>query len=149
MNGFEIPMVNFLPVAPPVAVGPAAVVADLCPKTVDDLDDLSRRARLADAAQRSGWYELRGPDDGDRPLASGVEVAVIARELGRGAADAPFLGPIVAVDLARHAGLEVEDAAASAVFDTSLLDFALAPEASDGIAVGIRRNTKATAFFCR
>jgi len=113
----------------------AAVVADLGPKTVDDLDDTARRARLADAAQRSGWYELRGPDDGDRPLASGVEVAVIARELGRGAADAPFLGPIVAVDLARHAGLEVEDAAASAVFETSLLDFALAPEASEGIAV--------------
>jgi alkylation response protein AidB-like acyl-CoA dehydrogenase len=113
----------------------AAVVADLGPKTVDDLDDTSRRARLADAAQRSGWYELRGPDDGDRPLASGVEVAVVARELGRGAADAPFLGPIVAVDLARHAGLEVEDAAASAVFDPSLLDFALAPEAREGIAV--------------
>src|SRR5262249_40419837 len=89
----------------------------------------------ADAAQRSGWYELRGPGDGDQPLASGVEVAVIARELGRGAADAPFLGPIVAVDLARHAGLEVEDAAASAVFDASLLDVALAPEARKGIAI--------------
>ncbi len=102
----------------------ASLVADLGPKTVDDLDDASRRDRLADAARRSGWYELRGPGDGDQPLASAVEVAIIARELGRRAADTPYLGPVVAVDLARCAGLEVEDAATSAVFDRSLLDFA-------------------------
>ena len=113
----------------------ASLVADLGPKTVDDLDDASRRDRLADAARRSGWYELRGPGDGDQPLASAVEVAIIARELGRRAADTPYLGPVVAVDLARCAGLEVEDAATSAVFDRSLLDFAIAPAASEGVAV--------------
>jgi alkylation response protein AidB-like acyl-CoA dehydrogenase len=113
----------------------ASLVADLGPKTVDDLDDTSRRDRLADAARRSGWYELRGPGEDDGPLASGVEVAIIARELGRGAADTAFLGPIVAVDLARHAGLEVEDAATSAVFDRSLLDFAVAPGSRDGVAI--------------
>ncbi len=113
----------------------ASLVADLGPKTVDDLDDASRRDRLADAARRSGWYELRGPGDGDQPLASAVEVAIIARELGRRAADTPYLGPVVAVDLARCAGLEVEDAATSAVFDRSLLDFAIAPAVSEGVAV--------------
>jgi alkylation response protein AidB-like acyl-CoA dehydrogenase len=128
----------------------AALVADLGPKTVDDLDDGSRRDRLTDAARRSGWYELRGPDDGPHdaagPLASGVEVAIIARELGRGAADVPFLGPVVAADLARHAGLEVEDAATSAVFDRSLLDFAIAPAASDGVAVDCAGSTSGLAL---
>jgi alkylation response protein AidB-like acyl-CoA dehydrogenase len=115
----------------------AAVVADLGPRTVDDLGDDSRRARLADAARRSGWFELRGPGEGDGPLASGVEVAVVARELGRAAADTPFLGPVVAVDLARQAGLELEDARASAVLDRSLLDFATVPAsgAVEGVAV--------------
>jgi alkylation response protein AidB-like acyl-CoA dehydrogenase len=113
----------------------AALVADLQPKTVDDLDDGSRRDRLAEAARRSGWYELRGPGEDDGPLASGVEVAIIARELGRGAADVPFLGPVLAADLARHAGFEVEDAATSVVFDRLLLDFAFAPSGADGVAV--------------
>jgi alkylation response protein AidB-like acyl-CoA dehydrogenase len=113
----------------------ASLVADLGPKTVDDLDDPARRDRLAAAARRSGWYELRGPGEDDGPLATGVEVAIVARELGRGAADVAFLGPVVATDLARHAGLAVEDAATSAVFDPSLLDFAVAPAARGGVAV--------------
>ena len=125
----------------------ASLVADLGPKTVDDLDDTSRRDRLADAARRSGWYELRGPGEGDGPLASGVEVAIIARELGRGAADTPYLGPVVAVDLARHAGLEVEDAATSAVFDRSLLDFAVAPAVTDGVAVDCAGSTRGLALL--
>ena len=119
-----------------------ALVADLGPRTVDDLDDAVRRDRLADAARRAGWYELRGPGEGDGPLASGVEVAIIARALGRGAADTPYLGPVVAVDLARHAGLEVEDASASVVFDRSLLDFALAPASAEGVAVDCAGSTR-------
>jgi alkylation response protein AidB-like acyl-CoA dehydrogenase len=75
-----------------------------------------------------------------------VEVAIVARELGRGAADLPFLGPLVAVDLARHAGLEVEDAAASAVFERTLLDFAVAPAAVDGIAVDCAGATRGLAL---
>src|SRR3954447_9822925 len=122
-----------------------ALVADLGPKTVDDLDDTSRRDRLTDAARRAGWYELRGPGEDDQPLASGVEVAIIARALGRGAADVPYLGPVVAIDLARHAGLEVEDAATSAVFDRSLLDFAIAPGATEGVAVDCAGSTSGLA----
>jgi alkylation response protein AidB-like acyl-CoA dehydrogenase len=124
----------------------ASLVEDLRPKTVDDLDDTARRDRLADAARRSGWFELRGPGEGDGPLASGVEVAIIARELGRGAADTPYLGPVVAVDLARRAGLEVEDAAASAVFDRALLDFAVAPAVADGVAVDCAGSTRGLAL---
>ncbi len=97
----------------------AALVADLGPRTVDDLADPSRQARLADAARRAGWLDLRGAGDGDGPLASGVEVAIVARELGRVAADTPFLGPVVAVDLARQAGLELEDARGRARCSTS------------------------------
>jgi alkylation response protein AidB-like acyl-CoA dehydrogenase len=124
----------------------ASLIADLGPRTVDDLDDRSRRERLAEAARRSGWYELRGPGDGDGPLASGVEVAIVARELGRRAADVSFLGPVVAVDLARHAGLEVEDAATSAVLDRSLLDFAVVPAVTEGIAVDCAGSTHGVAL---
>ena len=42
------------------------------------------------------------------------------------AADSPFFGPVVAADLARHAGLELEDAHTSVVLDAPLLDFAVA-----------------------
>jgi alkylation response protein AidB-like acyl-CoA dehydrogenase len=126
-----------------------SLVADLGPKTVDDLDDGSRRDRLADAARRSGWYELRGPGEDDGPLASGVEVAIIARALGRGAADTPYLGPVVAVDLARHAGLEVEDASTSAVFERSLLDFAVAPTATEGVAIDCAGSTRGLALVAQ
>ena len=36
--------------------------------------------------------------------ASGVEVGVVAEELGRGVADTPFLGPTLATELRRAAG---------------------------------------------
>jgi alkylation response protein AidB-like acyl-CoA dehydrogenase len=115
----------------------AALVSDLGPVTVDDLDDDDRCRRLAEAGRRSGWFELRARGEDDGPLASGVEVAIVARELGRGAADTAFLGPVLAIDLARQAGLDLEDATTSAVLDTSLVDFALASPsgALDGVAV--------------
>jgi alkylation response protein AidB-like acyl-CoA dehydrogenase len=127
----------------------AALVDDLGPRTVDDLDDAVRRGRLADAALRSGWFDLRGPGDDDGPLASGVEVAIVARELGRVAADSPFFGPVVAADLARHAGLELEDAHTSVVLDAALLDVAVAPASgpATGVAVdcaGARRGLMLT-----
>ena len=115
----------------------AALLADLGPRTVADLDDTARQARLAAAAASSGWFELRGPGEGDAPLASGVEVAIVARELGRVAADTAFLGPVVAVDLARQAGLELADAGTSAVFEVPLRNFAVVAASGvvDGVAV--------------
>ena len=114
----------------------AALVDDLAPKTVEDLEDDPRRHRLAEAVRGAGWLELRTAGDDDRPLASGVEVAIVARELGRRAADTPFLGPLLAADLARQAGIELKDAT-SAVLDATLLDFAIVTPSGeiDGVAV--------------
>jgi hypothetical protein len=77
----------------------------LGPVTVADLDDAARTRRLANAARDAGWLELRD-DTGDRaPLAGGVEAAIIADALGGSAADTAFVGPVLARDLARRAGV--------------------------------------------
>lgn len=82
----------------------AQVVDRLGPATVAQLQDLERSGKLDAAVAAAGWRELRtATDDGD-PWASAVEVAVIAEELGRGLADAAFLGPTLAADLRRRAG---------------------------------------------
>jgi len=62
------------------------------PSTVGELDDPERAAKLDAAIAAAGWRELRTPTDDGGPWASGVEVAIVAEELGRGRADAGFLG---------------------------------------------------------
>lgn len=84
----------------------AQVVDRLGPKTVADLDDAERTAKLAAAVEASGWRELRVAGQGSAPLASAVEVAIIAEELGRGLADAAFLGPTLAAELRRITGAD-------------------------------------------
>src|ERR1700722_6492634 len=74
----------------------AKLADDLGPGAVQDLDDESRIARLDKQVEATGWRSLRS--DG----ASGVEVAIVAEEFGRRLVDAPFLGPVLADDLARH-----------------------------------------------
>jgi hypothetical protein len=74
----------------------AKLADDLGPGAVQDLDDTSRIARLDKQIETTGWRSLRS--DG----ASGVEVAIVAEEFGRRLVDAPFLGPVLADDLARH-----------------------------------------------
>ena len=49
---------------------------------VGQLDDAERRAKLRDAIVESGWLELRTPDDDGSALASAVEAAIVAEELG-------------------------------------------------------------------
>ena len=71
---------------------------DLGPGSVAGLDDVTRIARLDRQIAGTGWRSLRS--DG----ASGVEVAIIAEEFGRGLVDAPFLGPVLADDLLRRLG---------------------------------------------
>jgi hypothetical protein len=51
----------------------AQVVDRLGPQAVGQLDDPERIGKLDAAIAASGWRELRTPEDGDRPLASGVE----------------------------------------------------------------------------
>jgi hypothetical protein len=74
----------------------AKLADDLGPGSVQDLDDQSRIERLDKQVEATGWRSLRS--DG----ASGVEVAIVAEEFGRRLVDTPFLGPVLADDLARH-----------------------------------------------
>src|SRR6201997_3877612 len=78
----------------------AKLADDLGPGAVQDLDDQDRITRLDKQIEMTGWRELRS--DG----ASGVEVAIVAEEFGRRLVDTPFLGPVLADDLARHVGAD-------------------------------------------
>jgi Acyl-CoA dehydrogenase, C-terminal domain len=76
----------------------AKLADDLGPGSVADLDDSNRIARLEKAVEATGFRTLRS--DG----ASGVEVAIVAEEFARGLVDVPFLGPVLADDLAGRIG---------------------------------------------
>lgn len=82
----------------------AKMADDLGPAAVQELADQGRIARLDKQIELTGWRSLRS--DG----ASGVEVALVAEEFGRRLVDAPFLGPVLADDLARHLGSDTEAA---------------------------------------
>ncbi len=82
----------------------ARLVGRLGPHAVGDLGDPERTAKLDAAVTAAGWRELRCGAEGDVPLASGVEVGIVAEELGRGLADVSFLGPVLAAELRRMAG---------------------------------------------
>src|SRR4051794_33930012 len=78
----------------------AKMADDLGPAAVQDLADQNRITRLDKQIDLTGWRSLRSDE------ASGVEVAIVAEEFGRRLVDAPFLGPVLADDLARHIGAE-------------------------------------------
>lgn len=81
----------------------AKLADDLGPGSVAELDDESRIARLDKQFAATAWRSLRSDE------ATGVEVALVAEEFGRGLVDAPFLGPVLADDLARRLdGLDSE-----------------------------------------
>jgi alkylation response protein AidB-like acyl-CoA dehydrogenase len=84
----------------------AQIVDRLGPRAVRDLEDDARTGRLEAAVADAGWRSLRAAGDDGAPWASGVEVALVAEELARGLADAPFLGPTLAADLRRLAGAD-------------------------------------------
>ncbi len=92
----------------------AKLADDLGLGAVQDLEDESRIARLDKQIQTTGWRALRS--DG----ASGVEVAIVAEEFGRRLVDAPFLGPVLADDLARHVG--ADGAGATVAVDGRAID---------------------------
>jgi hypothetical protein len=77
---------------------------DLGPGVVQDLDDSGRISLLDRQIEATGWRSLRSDD------ASGVEVAIVAEEFGRRLVDAPFLGPVLADDLARRIGADAHGA---------------------------------------
>jgi Acyl-CoA dehydrogenase, C-terminal domain len=78
----------------------ARLAGELGPGSVAGLADADRAARLEKAVAATGWRALRS--DG----ASGVDVAIVAEEFGRGLVDVPFLGPVLADDLRRHAAAD-------------------------------------------
>ena len=106
----------------------AKLADDLGPKSVLDLDDAARVARLEKAVAATGWRGLRS--DG----ASGVEVAIVAEEFARGLVDVPFAGPALA------------DALRPGTTPTTIAVDGVAPDAR-GIsrALGLRDRTLETA----
>ena len=89
----------------------AKLADDLGPGSVADLDDDGRIARLEKTVEATGFRTLRSDE------ASGVEVAIVAEEFARGLVDVPFLGPVLADDIARRTGRPV-----SAVPDPETID---------------------------
>src|SRR6201997_2079077 len=83
----------------------AKLADDLGPGSVADLADENRIARVEKTIDATGWLLLR--TDG----ASGVEVAIVAEEFGRGLVDVPFLGPSLADELSCHVAGDPERAA--------------------------------------
>jgi len=86
------------------------LVDRLGPDAVRDLDDAERAAKLDAAIAAAGWRDLRVEDETAAilgqtrpPLASGVEVGIIAEQLAGGVADTAFIGPVLAADLRRRA----------------------------------------------
>lgn len=118
------------------------VLDRLAPKSVVDLEDQARTARLDAAVSASGWRELRAGDDHGRPLASAVEVAIVAEELARGPADTPFLGPSLAAELLRAAGAgPAAPPGATVALSFDLSEPAGSPE--DGVAIDAASATSA------
>jgi Acyl-CoA dehydrogenase, C-terminal domain len=113
----------------------AHVVDRLGPETVPGLDDTERVGRLDAAVVESGWRELRTAVDGGGPLASGVEVALVAEELGRGVADVAYLGPTLAAELRRLAGAPAVEDPETVVLDHELTSLAVV--AADGPSHGV------------
>ena len=81
----------------------ASAVSRLGPHGVADLDDAERAAKLDAAVDAAGWRDIRMAEEDGSPLASGVEVALVAAELAAGAADVAFCGPVLAAELRRLA----------------------------------------------
>jgi hypothetical protein len=92
----------------------AKLADDLGPGAVNDLADDERIARLDKQVTTAGWRSLRS--DG----ATGVEVAIVAEEFGRRLVDVPFLGPVLADDLARH--LDSDAPGATIAVDDRVID---------------------------
>jgi alkylation response protein AidB-like acyl-CoA dehydrogenase len=126
----------------------AKAVGRTGPKTVADLDDHERAAKLDAVIAASGWRELRAAAEGSDPLASAVEAALVAEELGRGLADAPFLGPTLAAELRRRAGSDQTAAPETVLLTPDLSSLATAggPAALTAVAVDARDATVALAL---
>jgi alkylation response protein AidB-like acyl-CoA dehydrogenase len=118
----------------------ASVVTRLGPTSVADLDDEARAQRLDAAIDAAGWRQLRAAADDGSPLASAVEVALVAEELARGPADAAYLGPVLAAELRRLTGAPASDLPETIAVGRDLAELANNTESAIAIdASGSRR----------
>ncbi len=115
----------------------AQVVERLGPKAVAEVGDPGRGAKLDTAVSESGWRGLRVAAEAGGPLASGVEAAIVAEELGRGAADTSFLGPTLAAELRRLAGAPTSDTVETVALDARLMSLARGVDGTCRSAVAI------------
>jgi alkylation response protein AidB-like acyl-CoA dehydrogenase len=76
----------------------------LGPHSAGEVGEPERSEKLDAAVAASGWRELRTDRGDGSPLASGVEAGIVAEALGRGLADTPFFGPVMAGELRRLNG---------------------------------------------
>jgi hypothetical protein len=113
----------------------ARLVKDLGPGTVGGLDNQERSSNLEAAVADAGWRELRSADESGLPWASGVEVGVVAEQLGRGLADTAFLGPTLAAELRRLAGAPPAEVAETVLFTADLSAVATTSGRVDAVAV--------------
>ncbi len=109
------------------------LVDSLRPRSVADLGDSQRTAKLDAAVAATGWRSLReaGADGG--PYASAVEAAIVAEELGRGLADTAFVGPTLAAELRRLAGAATADGAETVATKSDFSAVALAGQPATAI----------------
>ncbi|MGA2472581.1 MAG: acyl-CoA dehydrogenase family protein [Acidimicrobiales bacterium] len=125
----------------------AQIVDRLAPQAVGQIGDPERRAKLDVAVAESGWRELRTETEGGGSLATGVEPAIVAEELGRGLADVSFLGPTLATELRRLAGAEPGDTVETVALDPGLSSLARAVNGESPAAVAIDAQGSARALL--
>ena len=122
----------------------AAVMVDrLRAGSVRDLDDRERARKLDAAIAGSGWRELRASSEEGGPWSSAVEVALVAEELGRGAADSSFIGPTLAAELRRLAGAPAAASPETLAFRADLAVPAVAGQESVAVAVDAAQSSSA------
>src|SRR6476620_1166625 len=125
----------------------AALVVDrLGVHTVAQLDDPERAAKLDAAVRAGGWRDLRAASESGGPWATGVEVAIIAEELGRGLADAPFVGPTLAAELRRLVGAPQASGPETVALASGLTELACVARGAlpgGGVAIDARGATSA------
>jgi alkylation response protein AidB-like acyl-CoA dehydrogenase len=132
----------------------AKLVGRLGPETVRALDDGERRSKLDAAVEAAGWWDLRTDDGSGAPVSSGVEAAIVAEEMARGRADAPFIGPTLACDLRRRAGVEAaqhretgdraDAAGAAALLELHGLDLVRKPVSGVAGSIDLTRSAAGT-----
>src|SRR4051794_4718993 len=125
------------------------LVDRLGPGSVGQIDEADRVAKLDTAVSAAGWRELRTAAGGDAPLASAVEAAVVAEELGRRCADVAFLGPTLAAELRRLAGAPASETLETVVLTSTLAEPAIVTDGvlvADAVALDARGSATALAL---